>query len=201
MTRTRGWSGAAPTSDSEAAQRILAAAKTAIDRDGGVNIADIARAVGVTRQTIYRYFPSTDALLMAAAMDSASGFLDKMAAHLGDITDPATAVVEGVAYTLESLPGDPYMRVLLSGRSGIFSASVTSDAARELARTMLDRYAVDWAAEGFTDADLDDIAEHMLRTLQSFLVDPGRPPRVGPDLRDYLRRWDGAAIEHRRRIS
>ncbi|HEY9264098.1 MAG TPA: TetR/AcrR family transcriptional regulator [Mycobacterium sp.] len=199
MTRTRGWGGAAPASDEEAATRILSAAKAAIDRDGDVNIADIARAVGVTRQTVYRYFPSTDALLIAAAMDSASGFLDHLAGHLAGITDPATAIVEGVAYTLESLPGDPYMRLLLSAeRTGTFSASVTSDTALELARIILRRYDVDWEAHGFTEADLDDVAEHMLRTLQSFVIDPGRPPRVGDELRDYLRRWDGAAIEHRR---
>lgn len=198
--RTRGWGGAAPASDEEAAQRILSAAKIAIDRDGDVNIADIARAVGVTRQTIYRYFPSTDTLLMAAAMESASGFLDHLTRHLDGITDPATAIVEGVAYTLESLPDDPYMRLLLApARTGTFSVSVTSDTALKLARTMLHRYSVDWTAEGFTDADLDDVAEHMLRTLQSFIIDPGRPPRVGQELRDYLLRWDGAAIDHRLR--
>ena len=99
--RTRGWSGATPSSDEEAAARILSAAKIAIERDGDVNIADIARAVGVTRQTVYRYFPSADALLVAAAFDSASDFLDQLAAHLSGLTDPAGAVVEGVAYTLE----------------------------------------------------------------------------------------------------
>jgi AcrR family transcriptional regulator len=199
LMRTRGWAGSAPATDDEASERILSAAKTAIARDGDVNIADIARAVGVTRQTVYRYFPSTDALLIAAAMDSATGFLDRLAGHLDGITDPATAIVEGVALTLESLPDDPYMRLLLSpGRTGAFSASVTSDTALDLARSILRRFSVDWAAEGFDEADLDDVAEHMLRTVQSFVVDPGRPPRVGRELRDYLHRWDGAAIQHRR---
>ena len=97
--RTRGWAGATPSSDEEAAARILSAAKIAIERDGDVNIADIARAVGVTRQTVYRYFPSADALLVAAAFDSASDFLDQLAAHLSGLTDPAGAVVEGVGPT------------------------------------------------------------------------------------------------------
>lgn len=196
--RTRGWGGATPSSDEEASARILSAAKTAIDRDGNVNIAEIARAVGVTRQTVYRYFPSTDALLMAAAMDSASGFLDQLAQHLIGITDPATAIVEGVAYTLEALPENPYMRLLLTNeRTGLFSATVTSDTAIQLARTILGRFSVDWERHGLSATDRDDIAEHMLRTLQSFVVDPGRPPRTGDALRDYLRRWTGAAIQHR----
>lgn len=197
--RTRGWAGATPSSDEEAADRILSAAKIAIERDGDVNIADVARAVGVTRQTVYRYFPSADALLVAAAFDSASDFLDQLAAHLSGLTDSAGAVVEGVAYTLEALPANPYMRVLLTAeRTGLFSTSVTSDTALQLARSILQRFSVDWAAEGFSEHDTDDIAEHMLRTLQSFVLDPGRPPRTGEELREYLRRWTGAAIEHRR---
>jgi AcrR family transcriptional regulator len=197
--RSHGWSGNTPASDEEAAVRILDAAKASIDRDGAVNIADIARAVGVTRQTIYRYFPSTDALLIAAAKDSASGFLDHLAAHLAGITDPSAAVVEGIASTLEALPDDPYIRLLLTPEhTGAFSASVTSDTALELARSILHRFSVDWTGEGFSEDDLADIAEHMLRTLQSFVIDPGRPPRTGEQLRDYLRRWDGAAIDHRR---
>ncbi|MBI3216662.1 MAG: TetR/AcrR family transcriptional regulator [Mycobacterium sp.] len=197
--RTRGWGGAAPADDAEAAQRILAAAKAAIDANGAdIGIAEIARAVGVTRQTVYRYFPSTDVLLFAAALDSASGFLDKLAAELAGITDPAQAVVEGIATTLESLPEDKYMRLLLAGDRDSFTATVTSDMAIELAHSMLQRFDVDWAAEGFDRAEVDEIGEHMLRILQSLVIDPGRPPRTGAQLREYLHRHVGAAVEHRR---
>ncbi len=199
MTRTRGWGGAAPASDEEAAARILSAAKAAIDRDGDVNIADIARAVGVTRQTVYRYFPSTDALLIAAAMDSASGFLDHLAEHLADDHRPGDRDRRGRGLHARVATRRPLdAAAAVAERTGTFSASVTSDTALALSRSMLRRYNVDWAAAGFTDADLDDVSEHLLRTLQSFVIDPGRPPRVGKDLRDYLHRWDGAAIEHRR---
>jgi hypothetical protein len=59
---------------------------------------------------------------------------------------------------------------------------------------MVRRFDVDWAGVGFTDADLDELAEHLLRIIQSFVIDPGRPPRKGDELRDYLRRWVGSAI-------
>ena len=61
--------------------------------------------------------------------------------------------------------------------------------------SMVRRFDVDWAGLGFSDADLDELAEHLLRIIQSFVIDPGRPPRPGEDLRDYLRRWVGAAIQ------
>ncbi|APE18220.1 TetR/AcrR family transcriptional regulator [Mycolicibacterium pallens] len=194
--RTHGWSGSAPATDEEAVARILAAANQAIDARGAdLSIADVARTLGVTRQTVYRYFPSTDALLQAAAMAAASGFLDRMAEHLAGITDPAEAVTEGIAAAVEALPNDKHMGLLLGPeRLGAFSAEVTSDVALSFAGSMLRRFDVDWAAAGFSDDELIELAEHILRIIQSFMLDPGRPPRQGTGLRQYLRRWVGAAL-------
>ena len=112
--RTHGWSGAAPASDDEAIARILDAASKAIDARGAdFSIADVARTLGVTRQTVYRYFPSTDALLVAAAVHAADDFLDRLAAHLQGITDPAEAVTEGIATALEWLPKDKHLGLLI----------------------------------------------------------------------------------------
>jgi AcrR family transcriptional regulator len=194
--RTHGWSGTAPASDDEAVARILAAASKAIDARGAdISIADVARTLGVTRQTVYRYFPSTDALLSAAATNAAKGYLDRLADHLAGTTDPAQAAVEGIATTLEWLPNDKHIGLLLGpDRAGTFSADVTSDVAVDFARTMLGRFDVDWAGIGYTDADLDELAEHLLRIIQSFVIDPGRPPRTGRQLRQYLRRWVAPAL-------
>lgn len=194
--RTHGWSGSAPASDEEAVERILTAARNAIDARGAdISIADVARAIGVTRQTVYRYFPSTDALLFAAAEHAATDYLDRLAAHLVGIHDPREAVAEAIATTLEWLPNDNHVGVLLvPDRAGAFTATVTSDVAMQFARSVIRRFDVDWAAEGFTDTDLDELAEHLLRIIQSFVIDPGRPPRTGEDFRRYLRRWVGAGV-------
>jgi AcrR family transcriptional regulator len=194
--RTHGWSGSAPATDEEAITRILAAAGKAIDERGAdFSITDVARTLGVTRQTVYRYFPSTDALLVAAAVHAASGFQDRLASHLRGITDPADAVAEALATTLEWLPQDKHLGLLLiPGRPSPHTESVTSDVAQDFARAMLRQFDVDWAGVGFTDSDLDELAEHLLRIIQSFVIDPGRPPRRGAELREYLRRWVGAAI-------
>lgn len=189
--RTHGWSGAAPASDAEAIERILTAAKEEIIKRGsGIRIADIARELGVTRQTIYRYFPSTDALLVATSISEAAPYLDTLTDHLAELHDPAEAVAEAIAYTLERLPEEPYLGLLLaSGRSGAFAAGVTSDTALGFGRTMLRRLAVDWDAAGLTDDRLDALTEYMLRILQSLVIDPGRPPRRGDALRRTVRSW------------
>ncbi|MEV0467951.1 TetR/AcrR family transcriptional regulator [Nocardia tengchongensis] len=194
--RTHGWAGAAPADDAEAVERIVAAARRAIDRSGDeFSIAEVARDLGVTRQTVYRYFPSAETLLTATAIAQTEHFLDVLAERLGGIRDPATAVVEGLAYTLERLPDEKYLGLLLRpGRASAFSAGVTSDTARSLGRSILERFSVDWAAAGLSGDALDELVEHMLRIVQSFVIDPGRPPRRGAELRDYLSKWVAPAL-------
>jgi len=197
--RTHGWSGSAPATDDEAVARILAAAGKAIDERGAdVGIADVARTLGVTRQTVYRYFPSTDALLVAAATHAASDFLERLAAHLEGVTDPVEATAEAIATALEWLPKDKIIGLLVvPGQANAHIESVTSEVALQFANAMLRRFDVDWAALGFTDAELDELAEHLLRIIQSFVLDPGRPPRSPSEQRAYLRRWVGGAITRR----
>lgn len=194
--RTHGWSGAAPIDDEEAVDRILAAARGAIDRSGNdFSIAEVARDLGVTRQTVYRYFASAEALLTATAIAQTAHFLDVLAEHLSEIRDPATAVVEGIAYTLERLSHEKYLNLLLApGRASAFSAGVTSDTALAFGRSFLQRFPIDWAAAGITGNAFDQLVEHMLRIVQSFVIDPGRPPRRGADLRAYLTTWVAPAL-------
>ncbi|MBU9763194.1 TetR/AcrR family transcriptional regulator [Mycobacterium sp. TNTM28] len=194
--RTHGWAGSAPASDEEAIARILVAAGNAIDERGAdFSIADVARTLGVTRQTVYRYFPSTEALLVAAAVHAAGDFLDRIAAHLKGVTDPVEAVTESIATALEWLPHDKHIGLLVApGRANAHTESVTSDVAVDFARAMLRKLDVDWAELDYTDAELDELAEHLLRIIQSFVIDPGRPPRTGEALRSYLRRWVGSTV-------
>lgn len=194
--RTHGWSGSAPASDEEAIARILVAAGNAIDERGAdFSIADVARTLGVTRQTVYRYFPSTDALLVASAVNAASDFLDRVAAHLRGVTDPVEAVAEAIATALEWLPQEKHIGLLVApGRANAHTESVTSDVAVDFARALMRKLDVDWMGLGYTDAELDELAEHLLRIIQSFVIDPGRPPRTGEALRSYLRRWVGSAV-------
>ena len=57
------------------------------------------------------------------------------------------------------------------------------------------RFDVDWAAAGFDDGSVDELAEHLLRVIQSFVIDAGRPPRTGEQMRAYLRRWVSPALK------
>jgi AcrR family transcriptional regulator len=200
--RRHGWQGDLPTSDDDAIRRILDATRTCIDRRGDdVSTTDVARELGVTRQTVYRYFRTTYDLLTATAIDASAAFLDGVEAHLGDTPlAPAEAVVEGIAHTIEQLPQEPYFKLLFTpGRIGVASRDYTSPTALTLGRAVVERFPVDWDAHGYSAGDLDELVEHMLRITQSFVIDPGTPPRQGPELRAYLHRWLAPALEARSR--
>jgi AcrR family transcriptional regulator len=194
--RSHGWSGNTPASDQEAIDRILDAADRIVaERGSSLRIADVARTLGVTRQTVYRYFPTTEALLVTSAMRSADGFIDRVEEHMRGLTDPVAAMVESVAFAVEHLAGDRQFENLLTRRGqGGEITSLTSDTALTFGRSILHRFDVDWESHGFDEAALDELAEISLRTLHSLLIDPGDPPRDGPAIRRFVARWLGPAI-------
>lgn len=200
MARRHGWSGNTPTSDEEAISRILDAADEIVaERGSAMRIADVARSLGVTRQTVYRYFPGTEALLLATAMRSGNGFLDQLAAHVGGEIDAVTAVIEGLAFAIENLSKDDRITFMLSkGSRGEMAPSLTADTALAFSRSMLHRYDVDWDDNGFDEEALSELAEFLLRILYSFLVDSNQTPRSGPALRTFLARWVGPAVTYPR---
>ncbi|BBZ51248.1 TetR/AcrR family transcriptional regulator [Mycobacterium heidelbergense] len=193
--RRHGWSGDIPADDDEAVARIVAAARNAIDAHGNVTVSQVAQTLGITRQTVYRYFPTLEALVGATALSSIGGFLDRLSAHLGSIRDATEAVVEGIAYTFEQLAHDKYLSLVFQpGKASAFTAGVTSEVAISLGRSIVQRFDVDWPGAGFADDGLDELVEVMLRVLQSLIVDPGRPPRAGANLRRFLADWIAPSV-------
>ncbi|WP_344277411.1 TetR/AcrR family transcriptional regulator [Actinomadura napierensis] len=192
--RTHGWGGSPPASDDEAIARIKATTHRCVrDLGGATTIAHVATALGVSRQTVYRYFPSTEAMLTAAALDGTQDFLARMARRLRSVTEPGEALVESVAYTVQQIPHEPYLELLLNGSSLL--PNVTSDTARAIGRSLLDQSAVDWDATGIDAARRGELIEWTLRVVQSFLLDPGDPVRSPAELRAFLRRWLAPAVD------
>lgn len=196
MARRRGWGGTPPSSDDEATRRIVAAAVELIGRTGAeISIADVAESLGVIRQTVYRYFPSSDALMRAAAIASVDEFLNRLSRQVSGIEDPVEAMTEGVVYTLSEVPRIPHLGILLSGTySNASPDSLTSEEAQTFGITMIKRFDVDWESYGYDDVSLHELVEYLLRIMQSFFLAPGDPPRGEDELRRYLRRWMGSAI-------
>ncbi|ADP80939.1 TetR/AcrR family transcriptional regulator [Pseudofrankia inefficax] len=197
MARRRGWAGSPPADEHEARSRIIEAAMRCVDRNGAAafTLHDVATELGVIRQTVYRYYPSTDELFAAVGQAAVGSFVDDLIRHLRAVTRPVDWVVEALATAIDWLPGNPHLTLLLAaGRPGVFTRGVTSTVAMEFGKELFRRSTVDWAAAGYDDHRLDELIELMLRLLQSMTIDPPDPPRTGQELRDYLERWIGPAV-------
>ncbi|WP_445170227.1 TetR/AcrR family transcriptional regulator [Mycolicibacterium sp. Dal123E01] len=194
--RSRGWAGSTPATDDEAIARILDAVDEVVAEHGSaIRLSDVARTLGITRQTVYRYFPNADALLIASSMRAVDGFIDQVVDHVSGLNDPVSAVVESVSFGIENLVGDPQLENLLTHRQeGEAVTSLTSDTAITFCLSVFRRFDVDWGLHGFDDAGLRDLCEMTARTVQSLLTDPRQAPQDGVELRRFVARWLGPGV-------
>jgi AcrR family transcriptional regulator len=178
----------------------LAAARKRISETGTTSTSEVAELVGATRQTVYRYYPTTEDLLTAAALDAVADLVDQLVEHvrqhlLATHGDAAEAAVEVVAYVYEHLSTDPALnRLIAPGRLSSTLSGLTAPSSIALGGKLLSGFGVDWSKAGLAEDDQLELVEHLLRTLQSFVLDPGDPARTGDELRRYLRRWVAPAL-------
>ena len=187
-----GWQGDPPRTEELARERILDAATRCIERMGvrGTTLSRVAEEVGVTRQTVYRYFPSLADLLSAVAETGAADFIDRMQRHLATVSTPVDAVTESIVFALQELPRDPRIGLLLQADDQtLVGRGVTTSTAFDLGTRVLQSTPVDWEAIGVRDEDFAGLAELTMRLMVSFLQHPSVPPRSPDELRTFVRRW------------
>ncbi|GAB3388332.1 TetR/AcrR family transcriptional regulator [Amycolatopsis echigonensis] len=193
-----GWQGDPPGAEDEARRRIVQAAIACIDRAGlaKTNLSHIAAEAGVTRQTVYRYFPSLAEILRAVAHAGADEFAERMRRHLSAFDSPVEVAVESVVFAVRSLPDEPYLGLLLqAGEADYFTAGTATPPSFSLGARILRDTEVDWSAAGVrTDAELEELAEILMRLFMSFLQYPSTPPATDDELRGMVRRWIGPAL-------
>ncbi|MER7864995.1 TetR/AcrR family transcriptional regulator [Amycolatopsis japonica] len=196
-----GWRGNPPGTEREARRRIVEAATACIDRVGlaKTSLSDVAAEAGVTRQTVYRYFPSLADILSAVALDRVEEFAGRMERHLATFADPAEVAVESVVFGVRAVPDEPYLGLLLkAGEADVFTVAVTSAQSFALGARILRNVPVDWAAVGVTtDDDFEGLAEMLMRLFLSFLQFPSTPAHTDERLRAMVRRWIGPALTAR----
>jgi AcrR family transcriptional regulator len=193
-----GWQGNPPGTEDEARRRIVEAATACLDRAGlaKTSLSDVAAEAGVTRQTVYRYFPGLKDILRAVALAGVEEFAGRMERHLASFGSAAEAAVESVVFAARTVPGEPYLGLLLqAGEADFFTVGVISPMGFSFGARILRNVPVDWAAVGVTtEEDLQGLAEILMRLFMSFLQHPTSPALTDDELRTLVRRWIGPAL-------
>lgn len=193
-----GWQGNPPRTEDEARQRIVAAALSCVEKFGPAKttLSDVASELGVTRQTVYRYYANLAELLGAVAQTGLEDFVDRMQRHLSTFDTPSDVAIESVVYAVQAIPHERHIGALFqAGETEVFSRDVTSSMAVEVGAGILRRVPVDWSEIGVADDELDGLAEILMRLFVSFLQHPADPPRSEDELRALVRRWLGPALQ------
>ena len=192
MPRRKAWNGDPPKTPQEARRRLLDVARQVVERVGRAKagLSDVAEAAGVTRQTVYRYFDDVDDLFNSAAALVGGGFHQRMRAHVMQQPTLAKKMVESVVFCAFELPRDPHLSGLALGGSEHFSV----ETALGLRFIQEEMSVLAGGDPGLSPRQQDELAELLLRLLQSLLADPGGA-RSMDDLRAFLHGWLVPMIE------
>ena len=171
-----GWQGNPPRTEDEARQRIIAATTSCVERLGSTKttVSEVATELGVTRQTVYRYYPSHAELLGAVAQAGLDDFVERMVGHLSTFTTPTDVAIESIVYAVETIPQEPSIGLLFqAGETDVSGREVTSSMAITVGADILRRIPVDWSDIGVQDTELDGLAEILTRPVRLVPAVPG----------------------------
>ena len=104
-----GASFGSTASFSSTEDRILGAALRLVGRRGvkRLGMQEVSEAAGVSRATLYRYFPSKDHLLDAVAIFDERTFSEGLAASLARVEDPSDRIRAFVAFAFDYIRTHP----------------------------------------------------------------------------------------------
>jgi AcrR family transcriptional regulator len=90
-------------------ERILGAALRLVGRRGvkRLGMQEVSEAAGVSRATLYRYFPSKDRLMDAVAVFDERTFSEGLAASLAVVEDPSDRIRTFVAFAFDYIRTHP----------------------------------------------------------------------------------------------
>ena len=97
-------------------ERLLDAAEGCLEQFGAqkTSMEDVARAAGMSRATVYRYFENRDALLLGVASRQASALAAEAINYLSRYDTISDWMVEGLLFTLRELPRRPVFASLVT---------------------------------------------------------------------------------------
>ncbi|HET6909300.1 MAG TPA: TetR family transcriptional regulator [Mycobacteriales bacterium] len=165
----------------------------------GTRMVDVARAAGVSRQTLYNEFGSKDALAQAMAMREVEDFIAGTEAALdeADPHDPIQAVGTAALYTLQRAADNPLLKAALVDDSGLLPFLTTrGEPVIAAARASFERYyATHWPE--LSEIDIATAAETITRLTISYLVLPAPVPAetIAARLADLARKLLGKEDE------
>lgn len=174
----------APSERSSVVERLLTAALEAATLHGlaRLSMADVAKRAGLSRQTLYRHFPSRDALIAAVVAAETAKLADEVLAVSGPVEDPERSLAAGLAAALRVVRDHPLLDRLLTTEPEALLPLLTTDGGPVLGqvRAVVEGIVAAHTPELSADpVGLRRFADVVTRLLVSYAVSaPDDPPEV-----------------------
>ncbi len=180
--------------DEEARKRILDAAGRCILRRGNtqVRMGEVADEAGVSRSTVYRYFPGRDEVLLGLMLKRVDNALANLVRSLPAPEDPVRSVPEMVLARIESVDGNPLNEALFAAESTAV-ATALEKGSEPIVELLLSHYGPllkRWKLAGRLHDDLDPRSiVQWLHTTTLFLLTPSWRYRSLADKREFVEQF------------
>lgn len=169
--------------------RILEAAIACVKKWGieKVTLNDIAQEAGLTRPTVYSYYPSRDDVVRHALLQSAYAFSEDALRYIGKFDTARDRLLEITLYGLKRLPKEPVLALIQeSGLAGIMNTyALKTPEGNEIVRALFRVILKDMPLE---NDELDEIVEVAMRFMISLLTLEGPRKRSEKEMRAFLER-------------
>ena len=180
--------------DDEARRLLLDAASRCIVRRGNsqIRMAEVADEAGVSRSTLYRYFPGREEVLLGLMLTRVDAALGDLVRSLPHPDDPVRSLPEMVLVPVESVTGDPLNEALFAAESTAVAAALELGS-RPIVELLLRHYEPllqRWKLAGRLYDDLDPSATvQWLHTTTLFLLAPSWRRRSKADKRQFVEQF------------
>jgi AcrR family transcriptional regulator len=161
-------------------ERLLDAAEGCLEQFGPqkTSMEDVARAAGMSRATVYRYFENRDALLLGVASRQASSLAAEAINYLGQFTTISDWLVEGLLFTLREMPNRPVFASLVTSLDSHSSGSLLlgSTGLVQIGVNVLRPMFASAQSQGLLREEVDPemLVEWLLRMLWTYLNAPSQ---------------------------
>jgi AcrR family transcriptional regulator len=171
--------------------RILDAAFQSMTRHGlaRLSLEDVAREAGLSRQTVYRYFGTRDALLSAAVLREEEGFIARISAAADEHEDVRPRLEAALREALTAAREHPLLDRLLATEPEALLPLLTTGAGPVLAaaRPVLEDIIAQRLAH-LSPSQIRRAADAITRLIISYAINPGDDPldEVAAGLADLI---------------
>lgn len=169
--------------------RLMDACGAIIVRDGfeSVSMTSVAEEAGITRQTVYRYFPNAREVVRATLLRGGRELLEGQLLVFSEDGDPRELLVEAVMAALRMIEQSALLRTAWASRDYPQAMlRATSDPA--FSARAVEGMAPIASQLGWSDRDTREAYDVIARCVMSFLTIPPPSSMTEAELRDVLHR-------------